>query len=75
MRVAIYARVSTLDKGQDPENQLQEFGPGVPMRVTRSAGNTLKAKAGGRARISGSSSPPYLRMLPSGNLIACCFGR
>jgi DNA invertase Pin-like site-specific DNA recombinase len=25
MRVAIYARVSTLDKGQDPENQLREL--------------------------------------------------
>jgi predicted site-specific integrase-resolvase len=25
MRVAIYARVSTDDKGQDPENQLQEL--------------------------------------------------
>lgn len=25
MRIAIYARVSTLDKGQDPENQLREL--------------------------------------------------
>jgi DNA invertase Pin-like site-specific DNA recombinase len=25
MRVAIYARVSTDDKGQDPENQLREL--------------------------------------------------
>ena len=25
MRAAIYARVSTLDKGQDPENQLREL--------------------------------------------------
>jgi DNA invertase Pin-like site-specific DNA recombinase len=25
MRVAIYARVSTNDKGQDPENQLREL--------------------------------------------------
>src|SRR6516165_650324 len=25
MRIAIYARVSTDDKGQDPENQLQEL--------------------------------------------------
>jgi DNA invertase Pin-like site-specific DNA recombinase len=25
MRVAIYARVSTNDKGQDPENQLHQF--------------------------------------------------
>jgi DNA invertase Pin-like site-specific DNA recombinase len=25
MRVAIYARVSTIDKGQDPENQLREL--------------------------------------------------
>ncbi len=25
MRVAIYARISTIDKGQDPENQLREL--------------------------------------------------
>jgi hypothetical protein len=28
-RVAIYARVSTADKGQDPENQLRELGLGL----------------------------------------------
>jgi DNA invertase Pin-like site-specific DNA recombinase len=26
MRIAIYARVSTDDRGQDPENQLRELG-------------------------------------------------
>ena len=29
MRVAIYARVSTADKSQDPENQLRELGLGL----------------------------------------------
>ena len=44
MRVAIYARVSTDDKGQDPENQLRELrdwatmpppGPHSAIRVQR----------------------------------------
>lgn len=51
MRVAIYARVSTNDKGQDPENQLRELRAWCEAAVGgvgTGSGHTLLADAGGR---------------------------
>src|SRR6516165_8886744 len=50
MRIAIYARVSTEDKGQDPENQLAELrawckGTVVKEYVDRESGRTSKRPA------------------------------
>jgi DNA invertase Pin-like site-specific DNA recombinase len=52
MRIAIYARVSTEDKGQDPENQLRELrgwckGTIVKEYVDRESGRTSKRPAFG----------------------------
>jgi len=49
MRVAIYARVSTADKGQDPENQLRELGLGLWTPAVSSPGSMRSA---GRAPTS-----------------------
>ena len=74
MRVAIYARVSTDDKGQDPENQLRGAAglvrqlPGI-----RLAGNTWITRAVGKARKSGNNSRLCLTTRPSGSLIALLF--
>lgn len=38
LNVAIYARVSTRDKGQDCENQLRELREYVNRRLTRAVG-------------------------------------
>jgi predicted site-specific integrase-resolvase len=48
VRVAIYARVSTDDKGQDPENQLRELrdwvtDSGHSTSITRVAGTARKS--------------------------------
>lgn len=52
MRVAIYARVSTDDKGQDPLNQLlqlREFAAKQGWKVTREYVDKASAKTGDRA--------------------------
>ena len=75
MRVAIDARVSTDDKGQDPENQLGELRAWVTNSGHKiSHEYVVITRAGGKARRSGSNLPPCLTMRRSGNSIACCFG-
>ena len=68
MRGAIYARVSTDDKGQDPENQLRELRAWAAN--TQSAANMSIMKAVGRARKSESNLQRCLRTPRSGNSIA-----
>jgi DNA invertase Pin-like site-specific DNA recombinase len=48
MRVAIYARVSTLDKGQDPENQLRELRAWCANSGHTVAGEYVEAESGGK---------------------------
>jgi DNA invertase Pin-like site-specific DNA recombinase len=48
MRIAIYARVSTDDKGQDPENQLRELIAGL---ARARAKGTRSGKPIGRPRV------------------------
>ena len=50
MRVAIYARVSTDDKGQDPENQLRELRAWCSNSGPQSSRSTLTAAAAERRR-------------------------
>jgi DNA invertase Pin-like site-specific DNA recombinase len=52
-RIAIYARVSTKDKGQDPENQLQhlrEFAKAQGWDVVREYVDHVSGKTSDRAR-------------------------
>jgi Resolvase, N terminal domain len=48
MRVAIYARVSTNDKGQDPENQLRELRAWCANSGHTVAGEYVEAESGGK---------------------------
>jgi DNA invertase Pin-like site-specific DNA recombinase len=48
MRVAIYARVSTDDKGQDPENQLRELRAWCANSGHTVAGEYVEAESGGK---------------------------
>ena len=75
MRVAIYARVSTDDKGQDPENQLRELRDWASNSGHTISREYVDYESGRRPRTSGSNLPPYLTMRRSANSIACCFGR
>jgi hypothetical protein len=71
MRVAIYARVSTDDKGQDPENQLRE----LRAWCSNSAHTIVQAgKVAEGVLTSDSNSPRSWTPLPGESLIAFCFG-
>jgi predicted site-specific integrase-resolvase len=71
VRVAIYARVSTDDKGQDPENQLRELRDWV----TDSGHSTSITRVAGTARKSVSNLRRYLTTPQSGSSIAFSSGR
>ena len=72
MRIAIYARVSTDDKGQDPENQLGSYGNGA--QGTRSFTSTLTKRVAGRALMAASSSLPSSKTPTSDGLTVFCSG-
>jgi DNA invertase Pin-like site-specific DNA recombinase len=59
MRVAIYARVSTDDKGQNPENQLREL-----RAWCRNAGHTIVREAGQASRSSNVRNAPLATVGP-----------
>jgi hypothetical protein len=75
MRVAIYARVSTDDKGQDPENQLRELRAWCSNSGHTIVQEYIERQSGRRGRTSASSSRHSWTLLPGGSSIACCFGR
>ena len=75
MRVAIYARVSTDDKGQDPENQLRELRAWCINSGHGIFQNTSSTKAAGRVPTGESNSLRCSTTQQKGNSIACCFGR
>ena len=62
MRVAIYARVSTEDKGQDPENQLRDL---AGMRKAAAKG-TKSGKPIGRPRVDAKTEREIQRLLRGG---------
>jgi predicted site-specific integrase-resolvase len=74
MRIAIYARVSTDDKGQDPENQLRQL-----RQWCASAGHELVHEyvdhESGRKGRTASNSLRCLRMRTNASLIASYSGR
>jgi hypothetical protein len=75
MRVAVYARVSMDDKGQDPENQLRELRLGAAIPAMLFSESTLSMKADGRVPIDGSNSLRCSTTRQKGNSIVCCSGR
>lgn len=75
VRLVVYCRVSTLDKGQDVENQLRELGQFVAHKPPR-VGTSLMSSSTRRA-----ASPPialsssgYSGTLQSGGLTSRCSG-
>jgi DNA invertase Pin-like site-specific DNA recombinase len=58
MRIGIYARVSTLDKGQDPENQLRELRAWCVAAGYSIAGEYVEHESVARLPISARPSPP-----------------
>ena len=75
MRVAIYARVSTDDKGQDPENRLRELRAWCINSGHVIFESTSSTKAAGRVQTGESNSLRYSTTPQRGNSIVCCFGR
>ena len=75
MRVAIYARVSTDDKGQDPENQLRELRAWCINSGHVIFRNTSSMKAAGRVPTGESNSLRCSTTRQKGNSIVCCSGR
>ena len=76
MRVAIYARVSADDKGQDPENQLRELRDWIVNSSHIISREYVDyERAAGRARKSGSNLRRCLTTPRSGSSIAISSGR
>jgi Resolvase, N terminal domain len=74
MRIGLYARVSTQDKGQDPKNQLRQL-----RQWCESAGHELvheyvDHESGRKGTTAASSSPCCSRTLTSASLTVCCSG-
>ena len=74
MRIAIYARVSTDDKGQDPENQLRELRAWCSNSGHAIVQEYIDRQMAEGALTSDSSSPHSWTLQPRRNSIACSFG-
>lgn len=74
MRVAIYARVSTDDKGQDPENQLRELRAWCSNSGHTVIQEYIDRQSGRRGADKRQQFAALLAMRPGGSSIACCFG-
>ena len=75
MRVAIYARVSTDDKGQDPENQLRGFELRASIRAIRFLASMSSMKADGKVRTGKSDSLRYSTTWQKEIRLCVVFGR
>jgi DNA invertase Pin-like site-specific DNA recombinase len=75
MRVAIYARVSTDDKGQDPENQLRELRAWCINSGHMISREYVEHDSGRKGPTNESNSPRCSTTLQKGNSIVCCSGR
>ena len=75
MRVAIYARVSTDDKGQDPENQLRELRAWCVNSGHVISREYVEHESGWRGTDGESNSLRCSTTRQKGNSIACCSGR
>lgn len=75
MRVAIYARVSTDDRSQDPENQLRELRDGSMNSGHAISGEYIDYESGRKGATSAGNSRLCSTTRPSGNSTAFCSGR
>lgn len=75
MRVAIYARVSTLDKGQGPENQLRELRAWCSNSGHTISREYVERESGKKGADKRKQFAPCWTMRQRGILIPCCSGR
>jgi len=72
-RVAIYARVSTKDKGQEVENQLRQLREFSALQGWTMVREFVDRESG--SRDDRAEFPAMFRDATNGNSMFCCFGR